>query len=107
MPWLAMPFDKRAEKAELSDLFGVEGIPSFAVVDATGMTITGNGRSAVSNDPTGANFPDAWFPQPLTEANDDPSKLNEMTCVVVMDPDATAKAALLEAAKGYQAAAGG
>jgi nucleoredoxin len=39
MPWLAMPFDKRAEKEELSNRYGVEGIPSLIVVDPEGNVI--------------------------------------------------------------------
>merc|ERR1712014_481173 len=27
MPWQALPFEKRAEKSTLSDMFGVSGIP--------------------------------------------------------------------------------
>jgi nucleoredoxin len=64
MPWLALPFDKRKEKEELSDAFGVNGIPSFVVIDADGMTITTDGRSKVVSDPKGEAFPDGWLPQP-------------------------------------------
>jgi len=65
MPWLAIPQgDKR--KGALSKLFGVSGIPSFALVDAaTGETITSNARGKVSSDPEGADFP--WYPKALND----------------------------------------
>jgi len=66
-PWLALPFSERATKAKLSKKYKVNGIPSLVIVDgATGETITTDGRSAVMEDPEGANFP--WKPPTLWEA---------------------------------------
>ncbi|XP_063721468.1 uncharacterized protein LOC134848062 [Symsagittifera roscoffensis] len=49
MPWLALPYDKRDKKEELSEKFGVEGIPTLALLDAeTGETITSDGRTYIS-----------------------------------------------------------
>jgi len=72
MPWLALPFEDRDKKAELSKRFKVRGIPTLVIVDAkTGETITTDGRSAVSdleaypwipptlNDLLGGGFRDA------------------------------------------------
>merc|ERR1719152_823109 len=96
MPWLAIPNgDKR--KGQLSKLFGVEGIPSFALVDvATGETITTEARGSVSADPTGAEFP--WYPKALNNlsAGEGVSGINEEValCVMLEGCDADAKAAI-------------
>merc|ERR1712118_578988 len=60
MPWLAMPFEKRTEKAALSDAFGISGIPSFVVLSADGTVITTEGRRHVMADPKGKSFPAGW-----------------------------------------------
>merc|ERR1719446_1348642 len=62
-PWLALPFENRKKKEELSKKYKVQGIPSLVILDAvTGAVITKDGRSAVSKDPTGLEFP--WRPVP-------------------------------------------
>lgn len=67
MPWLALPFADRARKEKLSKKFKVQGIPTLVVADAkTGKVITTDGRTAVSEDPTGSNFP--WIPPTFAEA---------------------------------------
>jgi len=45
MPWLAVPFTNQECKQKLSELFGVEGIPTLVVVDAAGKLVTKNGRA--------------------------------------------------------------
>merc|ERR1712003_240218 len=40
MPWLALPYDKREAKEALSEACGVQGIPSFAVINPDGAIIT-------------------------------------------------------------------
>ena len=40
MPWLALPFSKRKEKDELSELCEVEGIPTFVVFNPDGTLIS-------------------------------------------------------------------
>jgi len=57
MPWLALPYSKRIEKDELSSRFGVRGIPSLVLLDENLKTITTEGRSVVSSDPEGEEFP--------------------------------------------------
>src|SRR4051812_23397224 len=48
MPWLALPFDARDTKEDLSSQFGIEGIPSLIVLDAkTGKVISKDGRRDV------------------------------------------------------------
>jgi len=66
-PWLALPFAARDIKAKLSKKFKVNGIPSFVILDGeTAATITTEGREAVSEDPTGKDFP--WKPPSFFEA---------------------------------------
>jgi nucleoredoxin len=64
-PWLAVPFGNKEVKAALNKKFKVQGIPSFVIVDGEGKTITKDGRSAVSEDPEGKNFP--WKPKTMKE----------------------------------------
>mmetsp|Transcript_52676 Transcript_52676/g.105754 ORF Transcript_52676/g.105754 Transcript_52676/m.105754 type:complete len:419 (-) Transcript_52676:37-1293(-) len=56
-PWLALSYSDRDKKAALSKKFKVQGIPSLVLLDSDGKTITLDGRSAVSSDPTGKEFP--------------------------------------------------
>ena len=65
MPWLALPYSDREKKQSLSSRYGVQGIPSFVILNPDGTTITKNGRDAVSQDPTGADYP--WVPPSLHE----------------------------------------
>merc|ERR1719230_425992 len=105
MPWLAIP-QGDPRKAKLSKLFGVEGIPSFAVVDAaTGETINGNARGKVSSDPTGAKFP--WVPPALVDIDDDgPDGINdELSLVALLEncDEATTSAAVAALSKVAEA----
>jgi len=47
MPWHALPFSDRDTKEELSNKFGVRGIPSLVLVKPDGSVITKAGRSTV------------------------------------------------------------
>jgi len=58
MPWLALPYENREKKQELSDKFGVSGIPTLILLNPDGSTITQDGRSMVVSDPRGG-----WIPQ--------------------------------------------
>lgn len=98
MPWLAIPNgDKR--KDELSQRFGVEGIPSFVLIDGeTGETINGNARGKISSDPEGKDFP--YHPKPLNDmAVEGPGDINEEAtlCVMMEGCDAATQAAALKA----------
>lgn len=99
MPWLALPYSKRAAKEALSKAFGVNGIPSFIVLDKDFNLITTDGRSMVGKDPKGENLPEGWLPQPWADCNDDPSALNDSTCVIALGGDA--EAAVKEVADFY------
>jgi len=86
MPWLALPFDKRSEKEELSNLFGVQGIPTLVTIDSTGATINKSARGPAAADPTGASFP--WPPKPLEELSQgvecNGSDVNEAAAIIVL-----------------------
>merc|ERR1711975_18303 len=64
-PWLAIPYVDRSKKDALSKKFKVQGIPTLVIVDKEGKTITTDGRSAVTEDPTGSNFP--WIPPTFSD----------------------------------------
>jgi len=108
MPWLAIPQgDKR--KDALSKKFGVQGIPSFVLVDAqTGETINDNARGKVVADPSGAEFP--WFPKALADMTEGPDGINETTALCLMmegcaaDVSAAAVAAVTPLAEAAKAA---
>merc|ERR1712151_987045 len=106
MPWQALPYEKRKEKELLSDAFGVQGIPSFVVLNSDGTVITTEGRAKVMSDPKGDNLPEAWLPQPFNDVNDDPSPLNEEQCVIMLGGTASANDAVKAVATEYYAAAG-
>lgn len=53
--WLALPRTS-AKKGSLSSRFDVEGIPTLAIVDKDGKTITTDGVESVAGD-RGAGFP--------------------------------------------------
>jgi len=66
-PWLALPYADRDLKNKLSAKFKVSGIPSLVILDGeTGKIITMDGRSAITDDPKGENFP--WYPPTIWEA---------------------------------------
>jgi len=92
-PWLALDYSNRKEKEQLSNLFGIRGIPSFVIVDKDWSIITKEGREAVSADPEGNDFP--WYPKPVKDLSAGPGLLNEAPCVVALceEADAAAKQA--------------
>jgi len=106
MPWPALPFDKRDEKDKLSKACGVNGIPTFAVIDSAGNIITTDGRSMVMKDPEGKDLPEGWLPQPFNDVNDDPSDLNGFPCVLAMGGEASMAAAVKAVAQEHYDRAG-
>jgi len=93
MPWLAIPFTDKTRNGNLSNADGVQGIPMLIIVDGnTGMTITKNGRAAVSGDKEGKEFP--WEPQPATELTSSTvSDINEMPMLIAFLDQTGAEAA--------------
>lgn len=61
MPWRAVPWAAREVRAELSEHFGVRGIPHFALVKRDGSIAVPDARGRVEGDPAG--FP--WGPKPV------------------------------------------
>jgi len=47
MPWLALPYADRARAQLLGQKYGVQGIPSLIVLDASGNLVTAEGRAEV------------------------------------------------------------
>lgn len=101
MPWLSLAYDKRDEKEELSNAFGVNGIPAFVVMNPDGSVITTEGRSKVEEDPEGKTLPDGWLPQPFNDVNGDPGPLNEEQCLIMFGDDAAAHEAVKTVANEY------
>merc|ERR1719197_634973 len=89
MPWLAIPYADRARKEKLSKVFGVNGIPSFHIIEHDGTVINNNGRGAVDGDPEGAEFP--WHPKPVNDLSAGPGDINETPSVVVLMEEAADK----------------
>jgi len=96
MPWLALDYSQRKEKEELSKHFGVDGIPSFVILDKDGSVITKEGRGAVSSDPTGAEFP--WYPKPVGTVSNNVDIVNELPTVIAFCEGDAAACAAAEAA---------
>jgi len=106
MPWLALPYEKRDAKETLSTACGVEGIPTFAVINPDGSVITTDGRSKVTADPKGETFPQGWLPSPFNDVNDDPGPLNEEQCLIMLGSDAASHAAVKAVAEEHYDKAG-
>ena len=82
MPWLALKYEDRKAKEQLSKVFGVEGIPSFHIIEHDGTVINNGGRGAVGGDPEGAEFP--WHPKPVNDLDAGPEGINETPSVIAL-----------------------
>ncbi len=98
MPWLALPYDLRKNKDQVSEHFGVQGIPTFVMLDKDWSPITKSGiqflhlivtsptaRGAVMSDPEGKEFP--WIPKPLGDLAN-PDGINDSACVIAFMEEA-------------------
>lgn len=88
-PWLALPFDMRDKKKEISELFDVKGIPSLVVIDTeSGNTITKEGRAGVSSDASASEFP---WPKKSIEfmSGDNVSPINDTPMFIAFTKGAT------------------
>lgn len=89
MPWLALPYSDRTRQQELSQQFKVQSIPTLALVDSEGKTITNGARNSVVEDPEGSNFP--WRPPLVRDlAHSDPGRINEVPSIVCLCESADA-----------------
>ncbi|KAJ8921255.1 hypothetical protein NQ315_013727 [Exocentrus adspersus] len=68
MPWLTIPFQQTAVRAELAELYGIRGIPTLLLLDNNGHIITRNARTELADDPLAQNFP--WKPKPVNILTD-------------------------------------
>jgi nucleoredoxin len=95
MPWLGIP-PNDPRKAKLSAHFGVQGIPTFVMLDEHGVVINANARGAVVSDPSCARFP--WAPPAVADL-EEPEGINSTPSVVAFldGLDAPAQAAALAA----------
>lgn len=83
MPWLALPFELRSRNELLGQRFGVRSIPTLALVDMYGRTITTAAREAVVSDPSGRDYP--WTPARVRDlADGDPGELNRLPSVLCL-----------------------
>jgi len=81
-PWLALDFDNRKAKEELSTACKVEGIPSFVILDPSDFSmINEDGRAASSGDPEGKELP--WIPKAVKDLAQGPGAINEVPTVMV------------------------
>jgi len=85
--YLALPYDKRQAKNDLSSMFGVEGIPSFAVVSADGAILSANARGKVAAGAE-AVLSSGWEPPAVGDMAEGPeaagTDINECPTVVVI-----------------------
>jgi len=92
-PWLALDYSDRKLKNELSELFGVEGIPSVVIIDSDGSVISKDGRGAIASDPTGESFP--WYPKPVFNLKGGPGSIQEVPTIIAfcegMDAESSKK----------------
>lgn len=63
MPWISVPFQQTAVRAELAQLYGIRGIPTLLLLDSNGHIITMDARTEVAEDPSAQYFP--WKPRPV------------------------------------------
>jgi len=82
MPWLALDYKDRKLKSQLSELFGIQGIPAVVIIDADGSIISKDGRAAISSDPTGEDFP--WYPKPVAQLEGGPGSIQEVPTVIAL-----------------------
>ncbi|XP_045466964.1 nucleoredoxin-like [Harmonia axyridis] len=105
MPWLAVPFQQSAVRAELAQLYGIRGIPTLLLLDSNGHVITMDARTELAEDPLAQNFP--WKPRAvnvLTERY--AAKLQDFPAIILfVDGEETelhfAESVLTPAADGY------
>jgi len=74
--WLALPFDK---KDDLDEIYKVNGIPTFIIVDAEGNVVNSNGRGIVGAP--ASQFP--WKP-PAIGSLEDPEGINDTPSMCLM-----------------------
>jgi len=82
MPWIALPYEKRSEKEQISSLFGIRGIPSLVLLDVNGSVINKSARSAIGADPEGENFP--WYPKKVNDIANSSDGINDYPSLIIL-----------------------
>jgi len=99
--YLALPYEKRTEKNELSSMFGVNGIPTFVVIGPDGQVINSNARGKVSSG-VQMVLAQGWAPPAVGNLAEGPeaagTDINECPSIVVMcdGADATVQKSIEE-----------
>jgi thiol-disulfide isomerase/thioredoxin len=89
-PWIRLPYSARQKKQELSEKYGVRGIPTLVFIDGvTGETITTSGRGGVSADSFIDDFP--YHPKPCYDIAENLDGIQEKPSLVVLMEGAEAK----------------
>lgn len=57
MPWLIVPWQQAAVRAELAQLYGIRGIPTLLLLDRNGHIITTDARTELAEDPMAQVIP--------------------------------------------------
>lgn len=102
MPFLALPFSDRARKEQLSEFYGVEGIPSLVIVAPDGTIINKSARGALEADTVVEDFP--FHPKPMNDLSTSLDGINDEVALVILmeeadkDVKASLSATLLEIA---------
>lgn len=104
MPWLALPYAERARKEALSAYFGVQSIPTLAMVDTQGRILTTEARNAVVADPEGSRYP--WAEPAVKDlASGEVGRINVSPSVVLLCEGSDAEAKRLAGLALEEAAA--
>jgi len=108
--YLALPFAKRAEKDEISKMFGVEGIPTFTVIGPDGQMLNANARGKVSAGAASV-MASGWEPPAVGDLAEGPeaagTDINETPAVLILcngagaDEQRAIEAAVEPLAKSY------
>jgi len=104
MPWSAIPYSDSKRRDDLNQLFEVEGIPTFILLEgATGKVITKNARGRVEGDRNGTEFP--WYPKALNVVDVGASEINDFASLIYLNSSLTDDQlnTLEKVAKEYQA----
>lgn len=112
MPWLSLPYSDRQRMDGLGLRFKVQSIPTLALVDSEGVTITTDARNAIMRDRQGHDFP--WRPPLVRDlADGDPGRVNELPSVLCLceSADESTRSQVLEdlmgVARAWRPARGG
>lgn len=81
-PWLALPFSERKRKEQLSDFYGVQGIPTLVILGADGKVINKNARGALMQNDVVSNYP--FHPKPMNDLSESLDGINDNASLVIM-----------------------